>query len=111
MNGKNFMLYVLDQSQQTYQGWKELKERLFVPNRDFDEYEKLLDEAESLMEEADKLRESQKKAIQSRNLAMYELWRTIQYIREQAKETFGNESTEMEKFGGQQFRFKKIETN
>ena len=80
MNGKNFSLYVMQQSKAVYNGWKELKDRFDVPNRSFNEFEKILNETIVLVKQAEDLREQQSVAVEARNAAMREVWTIIKII-------------------------------
>jgi hypothetical protein len=105
--GESFPRNTLEQAKTVYQGWKEFQDQLMVPNFSITDFEKRISDAEQKVDEAEEMREKRKKAIEIRNSVLEEVWDLTKRIRNAAKATFGDDSKEIEKFGGKPVRFRK----
>lgn len=104
---ESFPRNALEQAIMVYEGWKELMDKMDVPNFSLDDFEKKINEAKKKVEIAEKMREERKRAIEVRNSVLEEIWDLTKRIRNSAKATFGDDSKEIEKFGGRPVRFRK----
>lgn len=105
--GESFPRNTLDQAKTVYQGWKELQDQLNVPNFDLPDFQGKINDAEEKVVIAEEMREKRKNAIEIRNKVLEEVWDLTKRIRNAAKATFGDDSKEIEKFGGKPVRFRK----
>lgn len=97
----------LDQALKVIEGWKELKDKLMVPNFTMTDFQNAISETQQKIEAAEKKRQERKNAVKVRNKVLEELWDLTKRVRNAAKATFGDDSVEMEKFGGRVVRFRK----
>jgi len=104
----NFPPDILEQAQTVYNGWKELQKQLMVPNMTLQDFEEKMKIAEDKIEAAQKVRTQWSEAIKTRNVVLESLWALTKRIRNAAKATFGDNSKEMDKFGGRTIRFQKM---
>jgi len=109
----SFPRNTLRQAELALQGWKELSARLNVPNLTMEAFEEKITYATTKVDLAEKLKEERSKAVQVRNDSLKDVWDLTKRIRNAAKATFGDSSSEVEKFGGktsrQRVRYKKEE--
>lgn len=102
----SFPRNTLRQAELAMQGWKDLMEKLNVPNLSVEEFEKKIKVATDKVDLAEKLKEERSKAVKSRNDCLKDVWDLTKRIRNAAKATFGDNSTEIEKFGGKPVRMR-----
>ena len=100
----SFPRNTLRQAELAFQGWKELIDNLNVPNLSVEEFEKKISYATDKVELAEKLKEERSKAVKVRNESLKDVWDLTKRIRNAAKATFGDNSAEIEKFGGKPSR-------
>ncbi|MFQ5771017.1 MAG: hypothetical protein ACE5HX_10810 [bacterium] len=86
----------LEQAEIVLNGWNEVGKKLLVPNLTMEKFVKKLAEAKKYGDKAEQLKLERAKAIQERNVCMSELWDLTKRIRNAAKATFGDYSTELE---------------
>ena len=86
----------LEQAEIVKSGWGEVGTNLLVPNLTIDSFEDKLAEAKRCADKAEQLKLERAKAIQQRNVVLGELWDLTKRIRNAAKATFGDHSTELE---------------
>jgi lipid II:glycine glycyltransferase (peptidoglycan interpeptide bridge formation enzyme) len=104
---ESFPRNALEQAKMVYDGWRELLQKMDVPNFSLTDFEQKINEANEKVEIAEKMREERKQAIETRNEVLEEIWDLTKRIRNAAKATFGDDSKEIEKFGGKPVRFRK----
>ncbi len=100
----SFPRNTLHQAELARDGWKELFEKLQVPNLSLEEFEKKITVATEQVELAERLKEERSKAVKSRNEALKDIWDLTKRVRNAAKATFGDDSDVIEKFGGKPAR-------
>ncbi len=87
----------LDQAVVVIDGWKEVGNKLMVPNLDLEQYIRKLNEAQKYLIRAEELKRERSRAIQERNALLSEVWDLTKRIRNAAKATFGDHSPELER--------------
>lgn len=100
----SFPRNTLRQAELALQGWKDLIKKLNVPNLSVDDFEKKISYATEKVDLAEKLKEERSNAVKVRNESLKEVWDLTKRIRNAAKATFGDNSNEIEKFGGKPSR-------
>lgn len=100
----SFPRNTLRQAELALQGWKDLIKKLNVPNLSLEDFEEKISYATDKLELAEKLKEERSKAVKVRNDSLKEVWDLTKRIRNAAKATFGDNSNEIEKFGGKPSR-------
>ncbi len=100
----SFPRNTLRQAELAKEGWKELINKLNVPNLSIADFETKIKKATEKVDLAEKLKEERSKAVKSRNDCLKEVWDLTKRIRNSAKATFGDNSKEIEKFGGKPSR-------
>lgn len=100
----SFPRNTLRQAELALQGWKELSKQLNVPNLSIEDFEKKIKYATEKLELAEKLKEERSRAVKVRNESLKDVWDLTKRIRNAAKATFGDNSAEIEKFGGKSSR-------
>lgn len=100
----SFPRNTLRQAELALEGWKELAKLLNVPHLTIDAFEEKIKYATEKVDLAEKLKEERSKAVQVRNDSLKDVWDLTKRIRNAAKATFGDSSTEIEKFGGKPSR-------
>lgn len=100
----SFPRNTLRQAELALQGWKDLLKKLNVPNLSVEDFEKKISYATEKVDLAEKLKEERSKAVKVRNESLKEVWDLTKRIRNAAKATFGDNSNEIEKFGGKPSR-------
>jgi len=105
----NYPPNVLEQALTVYQGWKEFEEQLTVPNFSVKDLEREIENTKKKIKLATEVRQKRSQAIEARNKALTDLWKLTKRIRNSAKATFGDNSKEIDKFGGKSVRFRKID--
>lgn len=105
--GESFPRNALEQALTVYKGWEEMKEQLNVPNLSLPQFEEKITDAQKKVELAEKMRQERTRLIGVRNKVLEEVWDLTKRIRNAAKATFGDDSKEIEKFGGKPVRFRK----
>ena len=100
----SFPRNTLRQAELALEGWKELAKLLNVPHLTMDAFEEKIKYATEKVDLAEQLKEERSKAVQVRNDSLKEVWDLTKRIRNAAKATFGDSSTEIEKFGGKPSR-------
>ncbi len=103
----NFPRNALEQALGVMKGWEELKDKLQVPNMSLSDFEKKIKETQKKIEEAEEKRRQRGKAIESRNTSIEKVWDLTKRVRNAAKATFGDDSPEIEKFGGKSAQMRK----
>jgi len=109
--GNNYPRDTLEQAEMVCEGWEEFIEKLHVPNVSIDDFKNKIDEAKDKVLLAEKLREERSRVVKVRNDALMALWDFTKRVRNAAKATFGDDSREIEKFGGKPSRQRKRSTN
>ncbi|MCI0512061.1 hypothetical protein L0128_02455 [candidate division KSB1 bacterium] len=109
--GNNYPRDTLEQAEKVYAGWREHSQKLNVPSVSMDEFSKKLDEARQKVEQAEKLREERSKLVKARNTLLMQLWSFTKRVRNAAKATFGDDSAEIEHFGGKASRKRRRANN
>ena len=87
----------LEQAETVKEGWAEVGGKLSVPNLTIGKFEDKLGEAKECAEKAEKLKLARAQAIQHRNGVLGELWDLTKRVRNAAKATFGDQSSELER--------------
>jgi len=87
----------LDQAAVVIDGWKQVGEKLAVPNLNLEQYLQKVQEAQDYLEKAEILKAERARAIQKRNHCLGELWDLTKRIRNAAKATFGDHSEELQR--------------
>ena len=105
---ESFPRNTLRQAELAKEGWKNLMSKLNVPNLSLEDFESKIKIATEKVELAEKLKEERSKAVQSRNDCLKDVWDLTKRIRNAAKATFGDNSKEIEKFGGKPSRTRTI---
>jgi hypothetical protein len=100
----SFPRNTLRQAELALQGWKELSAQLNVPNLSIEDFEERIKHATEKVDLAEKLKEERSKAVNIRNDSLKDVWDLTKRIRNAAKATFGDNSAEIEKFGGKPSR-------
>ena len=100
----SFPRNTLLQAEKALKGWKELKDKVNVPNMTIEEFEKQLADATEKVERAEKLKIERSEAVKVRNESLKVVWDLTKRVRNAAKATFGDNSKEIEKFGGKASR-------
>ncbi len=100
----SFPRNTLRQAELALQGWKDLIKKLNVPNLSVDDFEEKISYATEKVDLAEKLKEERSNAVKVRNESLKEVWDLTKRIRNAAKATFGDNSNEIEKFGGKPSR-------
>lgn len=101
---ESFPRNTLRQADLALQGWRDLINKLAVPNLSLEEFERIIAEATEQVDLAEKLKEERSQAVKIRNAKLKDLWDLTKRIRNAAKATFGDNSAEIEKFGGKSIR-------
>ncbi len=86
----------LEQALTVKYGWREVGDRLAVPNLSMEKFLQKLAQAQRQVERAEILKEERAKAIMQRNVYLSELWDLTKRIRNSAKATFGDNSEELD---------------
>ncbi len=86
----------LEQAENVKTGWGEVGKKLMVPNLSVIKFENKLREAQQYVEKAEELKVQRANAIHERNIVLSELWDLTKRIRNAAKATFGDYSTELD---------------
>ena len=107
----SFPRNTLRQAELAMKGWKDLMDKLNVPNLSMADFEKKIKVATEKVELAEKLKEERSKAVKSRNDYLKDVWDLTKRIRNAAKATFGDNSKEIEKFGGKPSRSRTRKTD
>ena len=107
----SFPRNTLRQAELARKGWKDLINKLVVPNLTLDDFEKKIKKAAEKVDLAERLKEERSKAVKGRNECLKEIWDITKRIRNAAKATFGDNSTEIEKFGGKPARLRMKKEN
>ncbi len=102
----SFPRNTLRQAELAVKGWKDLMDKLNVPNLSMDDFEKKIKVATEKVDLAEKLKEERSKAVKSRNDCLKDVWDLTKRIRNAAKATFGDNSKEIERFGGKPTRMR-----
>ena len=102
----SFPRNTLRQAELARDGWKALMDELHVPNLTLDEFEKQISNATDKVELAERLKEERSEAVKTRNETLKDVWDLTKRIRNAAKATFGDNSKEIEKFGGKPTRIR-----
>ena len=102
----SFPRNTLRQAELAKEGGKDLLDKLLVPNLSLEEFETKITKATEKVDLAEKLKEERSKAVKSRNEFLKEVWDLTKRIRNAAKATFGDNSAEIEKFGGKPARMR-----
>ena len=102
--GESFPRNTLRQAELALQGWRELQKKLAVPNLSLQEFERIITETTEQVDLAERLKEERSKAVTVRNEKLKDVWDLTKRIRNSAKATFGDSSSEIEKFGGKSSR-------
>lgn len=105
--GNNYPRDTLEQAEMVFSGWKEHINKLNVPNVGLDDFQEKINEAKEKVQHAEKLREERSRVVKIRNDALMVLWDLTKRVRNAAKATFGDDSKEIEKFGGKPSRQRK----
>ena len=105
--GNNYPRDTLEQSQKVCNGWEEYLNKMNVPNVTIEDFKKKIEDAKKKVAHAEKLRAERSKVVKIRNTALMTLWDYTKRIRNSAKATFGDDSQEIEKFGGKPSRARK----
>lgn len=105
--GNNYPRDTLEQAEMVCDGWEEFLSKLSVPNVSLEEFKEKIDEAKEKVLLAEKLREERSRVVKVRNDALMALWDFTKRVRNAAKATFGDDSNEIEKFGGKPSRQRK----
>lgn len=100
----SFPRNTLRQAELARDGWKELMGKLNVPNLTLKDFDDKILQASEKVDLAEKLKEERSKAVKSRNDYLKDVWDLTKRIRNSAKATFGDNSKEIEKFGGKPVR-------
>ena len=100
----SFPRNTLRQAELASKGWKELAEQLNVPNLTIEAFEEKIKYATEMVDLAERLKEERSQAVQTRNDSLKNVWDLTKRIRNAAKATFGDNSKEIEKFGGKSSR-------
>ncbi len=87
----------LEQAEAVKTGWSEVGEMLLVPNLTMNKFESKVAQAQKCAEKAEELKIARAKAIQDRNVVLGELWDLTKRVRNAAKATFGDHSSELER--------------
>ncbi|MCU0644873.1 MAG: hypothetical protein MUC94_11500 [bacterium] len=102
--GESFPRNTLRQAELALQGWQDLFKKLVVPNLSLEEFQKIITEATAQVDLAERLKEERSQAVKVRNEKLKDVWDLTKRIRNAAKATFGDSSSEIEKFGGKSSR-------
>ncbi len=102
--GESFPRNTLRQAELALQGWQDLFKKLVVPNLSLEEFQKIIIEATAQVDLAERLKEERSQAVKVRNEKLKDVWDLTKRIRNAAKATFGDSSSEIEKFGGKSSR-------
>lgn len=100
----SFPRNTLRQAEAARDGWKDLMGKLHVPNLSLEEFEEKIGQASEKVDLAERLKEERSRAVKSRNEYLKDVWDLTKRIRNAAKATFGDNSKEIEKFGGKPVR-------
>ncbi|MBN2012336.1 hypothetical protein JW960_23605 [candidate division KSB1 bacterium] len=101
---ESFPRNTLRQAELAKDGWNELMDKLHVPNLTFEEFEDKIKQATDKVDLAERLKEERSQAVKVRNETLKDVWDLTKRIRNAAKATFGDNSDEIEKFGGKPSR-------
>ena len=104
---ESFPRNALDQALIVFKGWKEMQNELNVPNLNLNAFEDKIKDAQRKVDKAEEMRQERTRVIGVRNKVLEEVWDLTKRIRNAAKATFGDDSKEIEKFGGKPVRFRK----
>ena len=85
-----------EQAQLAKTGWQEVGRQLMVPNLSIDKFQNKVEEARQYLEKAELLKVQRAQAIQERNVVLGELWDLTKRVRNAARATFGDNSSELE---------------
>ena len=102
----SFPQNTLIQAELVKNGWKELMDKFEVPNLTLKEFEQKIQLALEKTELAEKLKKERSEAVKNRNQYLKEVWDFTKRIKNSAKATFGDNSRNMEKFGGKPIKNK-----
>lgn len=102
--GNNYPRDTLEQAEMVFSGWKSLLDKLNVPNVGLEDFEAKINEAKEKVQHAERLREERSQVVKIRNDSLMDLWDLTKRVRNAAKATFGDDSKEIEKFGGKPSR-------
>ncbi|NIR49788.1 hypothetical protein GWO43_14820 [candidate division KSB1 bacterium] len=92
----------LEQAETVIHGWQEVGKKLNVPNLNVEKFVNKLQEAKEYVDKAEQLKLERAKAIQERNVCLSQLWDLTKRVRNAAKATFGDYSSELELLQGTQ---------
>ena len=101
---ESFPRNTLRQAELALQGWKDMVKNLAVPNLSLQEFEKIIADTTEQVDLAERLKEERSQAVKVRNDKLKDVWDLTKRIRNAAKATFGDNSIEIEKFGGKSSR-------
>jgi len=101
---ESFPRNTLRQAELAKKGWKDLSNKLMVPNLTLEDFNEKIKRATEQVDLAERLKEERSKAVQDRNECLKDVWDLTKRIRNAAKATFGDNSEEIEKFGGKSSR-------
>lgn len=87
---------IIAQAKTVKQGWRKVGKRLDVPNLSLQKFLNKLVEAQESVDKAEQLKLERAEAIQDRNKCLSELWDLTKRIRNAAKATFGDHSSELD---------------
>ncbi|MFQ5674673.1 MAG: hypothetical protein ACE5G1_02150 [bacterium] len=96
MKSISFPRDALEQAETVITGWERVGQKLMVPNLTVAKFVSKLEEARQRVVRAEELKVERAKAIQERNIVMGELWDLTKRVRNAAKATFGDYSSELE---------------
>lgn len=105
---ESFPRNTLRQAELALEGWKELSRKLNVPNLSIEDFRDRIKYATEKVDLAEQLKEERSRAVKTRNDSLKEIWDLTKRIRNAAKATFGDNSSEIEKFGGKPSRQQRI---
>ena len=102
----SFPRNTLRQAELAKEGWKNLINKLMVPNLTLNDFDEKIKKATAKVDLAEKLKEERSNAVKARNESLKDVWDLTKRIRNAAKATFGDSSEEIEKFGGKPSRMR-----
>ena len=108
-NNPSYPRNTMEQARLVFGGWEEFKDQLNVPNLSLNDFQKMIKEVEKKIEQVEKVRIKRSAAVETRNRALEDLWKLTKRVRNLAKATFGDNSKEIEEFGGRPVRFQKLQ--
>ncbi len=101
---ENFPRNTLRQAELVIEGWKNFIDHLNVPNLNLNDFQEKIKLASEKVDLAEKLKRERSKAVRNRNQYLKEIWDLTKRVRNAAKATFGDNSNEIEHFGGKPAR-------